>query len=84
LDIVHKDEMILISKSALSPLRPGGSRYQKIVPLDEKTPYVDPVDPVKRPLVRAVQVPFHAFTEGRGGGGGGGCGGGGGIKRNRR
>ena len=56
LDIVHKEEMILISKSSLSPLRPGGSRYQSIVPMDEKTPYVDPVDPVKRPLVRAVQV----------------------------
>jgi hypothetical protein len=55
LDIVHKDQKILISKSSLSPLRPGGSRYQNIVPLDEKTPYVDPVDPVKRPLVRAVQ-----------------------------
>ena len=55
LDVVHKEEMILISKSSLSPLRPGGSRYQNIVPLDEKTPYVDPVDPVKRPLVRAVQ-----------------------------
>jgi len=55
LDIVHKKEMILISKSSLSPKRPGGSRYQSIVPLDEKTPYVDPVDPVKRPLVRAVQ-----------------------------
>jgi len=55
LDIVHKKEMILISKSSLSPLRPGGSRYQSIVPLDETTPYVDPVDPVKRPLVRAVQ-----------------------------
>lgn len=55
LDIVDKKEMILISKSALSPGRPGGSRYQDTVPLDEKTPYVDPVDPVKRPLVRAVQ-----------------------------
>lgn len=55
LDIVHKKEKILISKSSLSPHRPGGSRYQNIVPLDEKTPYVDPVDPVKRPLVRAVQ-----------------------------
>lgn len=55
LDIVDKKEKILISKSALSPSRPGGSRYQNIVPLDEKTPYVDPVDPVKRPLVRAVQ-----------------------------
>ena len=47
--------MILISKSSLSPKRPGGSRYQSIVPMDEKTPYVDPVDPVARPLVRAVQ-----------------------------
>lgn len=55
LDIVHQDERILISKSCLSPLRPGGSRYQNIVPLDENTPYVDPVDPVARPLVRAVQ-----------------------------
>lgn len=55
LDIVDNKEMILISKSSLSPKRPGGSRYQDIVPLDEKTPYVDPVDPVKRPLVRAVQ-----------------------------
>jgi len=55
LDIVHDEEMILISKSALSPKRPGGSRYQTIVPMDEKTLYVDPVDPVKRPLVRAVQ-----------------------------
>jgi hypothetical protein len=55
LDVVHKEEMILISKSSLSPLRPGGSRYQTEVPLDENTPYVDPVDPVKRPLVRAVQ-----------------------------
>lgn len=55
LDIVHRGEMMLISKSALSPLRPGGSRYQNIVPLDEKTPYKDPVDPVARPLVRAVQ-----------------------------
>lgn len=55
LDIVDNEEMILISKSALHPKRPGGSRYQNIVPLDEKTPYVDPVDPVKRPLVRAVQ-----------------------------
>ena len=55
LDVVHKEKMILISKSSLSPKRPGGSRYQNIVPLDEKTPYVDPVDPVARPLVRAVQ-----------------------------
>jgi len=55
LDVVHKEQRILISKSSLSPLRPGGSRYQTEVPLDEKTPYVDPVDPVKRPLVRAVQ-----------------------------
>jgi len=55
LDIVDKKDMILISKSALSPLRPGGSRYQNIVPLDEKTLYKDPVDPVARPLVRAVQ-----------------------------
>lgn len=55
LDVVHKNDMILISKSSLSPLRPGGSRYQKIVPMDEKSLYVDPVDPVKRPLVRAVQ-----------------------------
>jgi len=55
LDIVDREEMILISKSCLSPKRPGGSRYQNIVPLDEKTPYKDPVDPVARPLVRAVQ-----------------------------
>lgn len=55
LDVLDKKNMILISKSSLSPLRPGGSRYQNIVPLDENTPYVDPVDPVKRPLVRAVQ-----------------------------
>jgi hypothetical protein len=55
LDIIHREEMILISKSSLSPKRPGGSRYQSHVPLDEKTPYVDPVDPVARPLVRAVQ-----------------------------
>ena len=55
LDIVDREQMILISKSSLSPKRPGGSRYQSIVPMDEKTPYVDPVDPVKRPLVRAVQ-----------------------------
>jgi len=56
LDVVHRPSMTMISKSALSPLRSGGSRYQSIVPLDEATPYVDPVDPVKRPLVRAVQV----------------------------
>lgn len=55
LDVIDSKEMILISKSSLSPKRPGGSRYQNIVPMDEKTPYVDPVDPVKRPLVRAVQ-----------------------------
>ena len=55
LDVIHREKMILISKSSLSPKRPGGSRYQSIVPMDEKTPYVDPVDPVKRPLVRAVQ-----------------------------
>jgi len=55
LDMVDNKEMVLISKSSLSPLRPGGSRYQDTVPMDEKTPYVDPVDPVKRPLVRAVQ-----------------------------
>ena len=55
LDVIKADEMILISKSSLSPKRPGGSRYQNIVPMDEKTPYVDPIDPVKRPLVRAVQ-----------------------------
>lgn len=55
LDIVDNKEMILISKSSLSPLRPGGSRYQSEVPLDEKTPYVDPVEKVPRPLVRAVQ-----------------------------
>ena len=55
LDVIDRNEMILISKSSLSPLRPGGSRYQKVVPMDEKTPYVDPVDPVARPLVRAVQ-----------------------------
>jgi hypothetical protein len=61
LDVVHRPSMTMISKSALSPLRPGGSRYQSIVPLDENTPYVDPVDPVKRPLVRAVQVHFSYF-----------------------
>jgi hypothetical protein len=55
LDVIHREKMILISKSSLSPKRPGGSRYQSIVPMDEKTPYVDPVDPVARPLVRAVQ-----------------------------
>lgn len=55
LDVVDKENMILISKSSLSPARPGGSRYQDTVPMDEKTLYVDPVDPVKRPLVRAVQ-----------------------------
>lgn len=55
LDLIHRDEMILISKSALSPHRPGGSRYQTIVPMDEKTPYVDPIDPTPRPLIRAVQ-----------------------------
>ena len=55
LDVIHNEEMILISKSSLSPLRPGGSRYQTVVPMDEKSLYVDPVDPVKRPLVRAVQ-----------------------------
>lgn len=55
LDVIHNDDMILISKSSLSPLRPGGSRYQTVVPMDEKTLYVDPIDPVKRPLVRAVQ-----------------------------
>lgn len=55
LDIIDREQKILISKSALSPLRPGGSRYQNVVPLDEKTPYIDPVDPVARPLVRAVQ-----------------------------
>jgi hypothetical protein len=55
LDVVHNEERILISKSSLSPKRPGGSRYQNIVPLDEHTPYKDPVDPVARPLVRAVQ-----------------------------
>lgn len=55
LDLVYHPEMIMFSKSSLSPKRPGGSRYQKIVPLDETTPYKDPVDPVARPLVRAVQ-----------------------------
>ncbi len=55
LDVVHRADRILISKSSLSPLRPGGSRYQNLVPLDETTPYVDPIDPVARPLVRAVQ-----------------------------
>lgn len=55
LDVVHNEDMILISKSSLSPHRPGGSRYQNIVPQDEKTPYIDPVDPVQRSLVRAVQ-----------------------------
>lgn len=55
LDVVDSKEMVLISKSSLSPLRPGGSRYQTTVPMDEKTLYKDPVDPVARPLVRAVQ-----------------------------
>jgi len=55
LDVIHNEQKMLISKSSLSPLRPGGSRYQTIVPMDETTPYVDPVDPVRRPLVRAVQ-----------------------------
>jgi phage-related protein len=55
LDVVHSADRILISKSSLSPLRPGGSRYQNIVPKDERTPYIDPVDPVPRSLVRAVQ-----------------------------
>lgn len=55
LDVVHKPSMTLISKSSLSPKRAGGSRYQTIVPRDESTPYVDPIDPVKRPLIRAVQ-----------------------------
>jgi hypothetical protein len=55
LDVIDREQKILISKSSLSPLRPGGSRYQNTVPMDESTPYVDPVDPVKRPLVRAVQ-----------------------------
>ena len=47
LDVVHREDMILISKSSLSPLRPGGSRYQSVVPMDEKTLYEDPVDPYK-------------------------------------
>ena len=55
LDVVDQEKKILISKSSLSPGRPGGSRYQNIVPMDEKTKYKDPVDPVARPLVRAVQ-----------------------------
>jgi phage-related protein len=55
LDVVHNADRILISKSSLSPLRPGGSRYQNLVPKDERTPYIDPVDPVPRSLVRAVQ-----------------------------
>ncbi|CAM9308150.1 unnamed protein product, partial [Heterosigma akashiwo] len=62
LDIVDDKEMILISKSSLSPLRPGGSRYQDVVPMDEKTKYVDPVDPVARPLVRAVQYYASRIT----------------------
>jgi hypothetical protein len=55
LDVVDMDKKILISKSSLSPHRPGGSRYQNIVPMDETTKYKDPIDPVARPLVRAVQ-----------------------------
>ena len=55
LDVVDQEKKILISKSSLSPTRPGGSRYQNIVPMDEKTKYKDPVDPIARPLVRAVQ-----------------------------
>jgi hypothetical protein len=62
LDIVDSTQMIMISKSSLSPKRPGGSRYQNIVPMDENTPYVDPIDPVKRPLVRAVQYYASKIT----------------------
>mmetsp|Transcript_11661 Transcript_11661/g.43457 ORF Transcript_11661/g.43457 Transcript_11661/m.43457 type:complete len:334 (-) Transcript_11661:158-1159(-) len=36
LDTVDRKRKILISKSALHPGRPGGSRYQDEVPLDEK------------------------------------------------
>jgi hypothetical protein len=36
LDIIDRKEKILISKSSLHPNRPGGSRYQDAVPLDEK------------------------------------------------
>jgi len=36
LDIVDRPRKILISKSCLHPDRPGGSRYQSEVPLDEK------------------------------------------------
>ncbi|CAM9822855.1 unnamed protein product [Ectocarpus sp. 8 AP-2014] len=39
LDIIDRPRKILISKSALHPDRPGGSRYQTDVPLDE-TDYV--------------------------------------------
>lgn len=39
LDIIDRPRKILISKSALHPERPGGSRYQTEVPLDE-TDYV--------------------------------------------
>lgn len=35
LDIIDRPRKILISKSALHPDRPGGSRYQTEVPLDE-------------------------------------------------
>lgn len=35
LDIIDRPRKILISKSALHPERPGGSRYQTDVPLDE-------------------------------------------------
>ncbi len=35
LDIIDRPRKILISKSALHPDRPGGSRYQTDVPLDE-------------------------------------------------
>lgn len=43
LDVVDKSRRLLISKSALHPARPGGSKYQDDVPLDE------------REYVRAVQ-----------------------------
>jgi hypothetical protein len=35
LDIVNRKEKVLISKSALHKDRPGGSRYQSEIPLDE-------------------------------------------------
>uniref|UniRef100_A0A0G4HAE1 START domain-containing protein n=1 Tax=Chromera velia CCMP2878 TaxID=1169474 RepID=A0A0G4HAE1_9ALVE len=45
LDTVHRPERVLISKSALHPERPGGSRYQDALE----------VDPPGSPFVRAVQ-----------------------------